>query len=121
MSMREESDFELPVNLPQCSCFATDRLFTMGRCAEVAGAGHQLCAAFHELTGRMELCPDALPFFLELMVLSLLTYVARSQGPALEYGSQEMEWETERLLHGMEARVLERSRDTSTGDRGTSG
>lgn len=103
---------KLPVDLPKCDCFSTDDPdFAMGRCADVSKCCHTMLTAFLKLAEMEQLCRHALPYFAEMFVISVLTSIAKTHGPALEYGSVEMEWEFERLLLGMETRVLARSRD----------
>ena len=106
------SDITLPVDLPKCECFKDDNPdFAMDRCADVGRCCHMLVTAFLQLAQMENLCRNALPYYLELFVISVLSSIAKTNGPALEYGSQEIEWEVEHLLKGMEARILARSRD----------
>lgn len=107
-----EKELKLPVDLPKCECFsADDPIHVMSRCADVSRSCHTMVGAFLQLAQMENLCRNALPYFAELFIISVLTSIAKTNGPALEYGSQEIEWEVERLLNGMEARVLARSRD----------
>jgi hypothetical protein len=80
MNTTNEGYPELMANLPECECFTTDARATWHRCCNIGASCQTMLIAFDELAAR----------------------------PALEYGSQEMEWEVGRLLKGMEARVQAR-------------
>jgi hypothetical protein len=112
-----KDELKLPSNLPECSCFTTADLFTLTRCSEVSHGGQALCGAFDQVVRDAQLCTKAMPYLLELTLIPVLAYMARVNGPALEYGSKEIEWEAERLLAGLEARVLARMRETYAGGR----
>jgi hypothetical protein len=106
----------LPDDLPKCGCFSSetgdDVKFAWDRCVDVSRASNVMADAFRQMVVAEQFCPTAMPFFLEIATLSILTFIAKAQGPALEYGTQEIEWEVERLLGGLETRVLARSRET---------
>lgn len=110
--MSDTPKFQLPIDIPACPCFdVADPNYAMGRCADVSKCAATMVQAMLELAKMEELCKHALPYVVEMFVISALCSISKINGPALEYGSKEMEWETERLLQGMEARVLARSRD----------
>lgn len=112
-NIKDEIKLKLPSNLPKCGCFnSDDDAYTLLRCSGAAHGGHALCGAFDQVVRDMNLCAEAMPYLLELTLISVLAYMAKASGPALEYGSKEIEWESERLLDGMEARVLARMRET---------
>lgn len=108
---------KLPENLPQCECFQTDVEFSWSRCAVVGSCTTVLCGAFHQLVVQEEICSRAMPYLMETVIISILAYTAKSQGPALEYGSEDIEREAERLLTGLEARVLARMRESYAAGR----
>lgn len=113
MSNTPKDELRLPIDLPKCACFQfPDPHVVMSRCATTAQSCNAVAQAFNQMAHDDGLCVEALPYFLDLCVVSILTMIAKRQGPALQFGSREIEWEVERLLTGMEARVLARSRDT---------
>lgn len=102
-----------PTDMPDCACFSGDNEHAvMLRCADVATAAGAISAGFEEVAHHEQLCAKALPFLLETSIVSILTRIARAEGPALQCGTQEMQWEAERLLSGLEGRVLKRMRET---------
>lgn len=100
-----------PCDLPKCACFNTNDAITWNRCCSVAKAGHELCGGFMVLAEDEVVCKDALPYMLDLAIISITAYIAKTQGPALEYGSVEIQAESERLMTGLEARVIARMKD----------
>lgn len=111
-STRDDKTTKLPCDLPKCSCFEYPDIYVvLARTNDVARAAGEMCTTFIKVAGEAGLCRDALMFLVEIALVSLLTQVAKEQGPALKYGSKEIEWEVERLLAGIEGRVLARSRD----------
>ncbi len=115
MTTREQ--LSPPNNLPKCECFQTSEAYTWSRCCDVGNAVQEMSGAFHHQVREKELCPVAVPYLLDLVIINLLAYVVRSQGPAIEYGSEDMEREVERLLSGLETRVLARNREAYAAGR----
>ena len=103
--MNTETKFKLPPNLPKCKCFSQDKLLSMRMCADGGEIAHYAVAAFQYAFNESNFCPEAMPFVVESMIVGLLAVVIKRQGPAIEYGTEEMERESLRLLTGLEQRV----------------
>ena len=58
----------------------------------------------------MSLCAETLPMLMEMSIINMAVIVA-VQGTAIEMGSVEALWETQRVLKGIEQRVLDRLSD----------
>jgi hypothetical protein len=84
----------------------------MTMCAEAADIAATLTKTFVKLAMSKGFCLTSLPYVMDIVLLSLAVSVGTSAAPAIEQGSQEAEWETERVLQGIEARVLARVRET---------
>lgn len=109
MTSTKEVNKELPapVGLPDCPCF---KLAPWERCGDAARIAQALANEMIATASDLGLCRTSLPYVVEIAVVSMLTRVAREQGPALEYGSVEIESEVVRLLTGIEDRVLAKVR-----------
>lgn len=106
-STKERSELPVPVGLPDCACF---RIVPWERCGDAARIAQDLASELVATASDLGLCRTALPYVVEVAIISMLTRVAREQGPALEYGSVEIESEVVRLLTGIEERVLAKVR-----------
>jgi hypothetical protein len=97
----------LPPNLPRCDCFdfEDDPECTMGRCAQAAKIASRMAAVLVSLAKSNDFCKDALPFMVDTLNIVLATHMA-TQGTAIERGTKEARWETERVLKGIEARLM---------------
>jgi len=103
--MNTEDKFNLPPNLPKCECFKRDKLFTLHMCGDGSQIAHYGVAAFQSAFDAGDLCAEAMPFVMECMIVGLLAVIIKRQGPAIEFGTEDMERESLRLLTGLEQRV----------------
>lgn len=105
------SKYTLPIDLPKCECFNTEEGITTSRCADVADLSRLVCGIFHELMNEKNLCKAAMPYAMDMAVISMLALAARTEGPALEYGSEEIERESMRIFAAMVESVPKRAAD----------
>lgn len=96
-----------PPDLPKCSCFdpRISEALAWDSCARVANIVQVTGGAITVAAADQGLCKESLPFLLDMLVINVMAYVVTS-GTAIEMGSQEAQWETERLVAGMEERLL---------------
>lgn len=106
MSMQDDRQNDLP----NCTCFNFENEeYSKGRMYAAANLGHQMIAAFDHLVASSEFCDKSLPYLMDMVVICLAVRLG-TLGTAIEDGTQEAQWETERVLTGLEARVLARVR-----------
>lgn len=95
--------------MPKCECFSDPevaKIQTM-QCVLISQAVGATLRKFAEKVG---ICKDAMPYLMDLAVINMAVLVG-IEGTAIEHGSQEAQWETERVLTGIEARLMERVRE----------
>lgn len=96
----------MTVSKPDCDCFkdpATEPVATANMVALVQAFGNMLGQG----SRAANLCEKAMPMVLELAIINMSTIIALN-GTVIEMGSKEAEWETVRVLTGIEARLMER-------------
>lgn len=96
-----------PPDLPKCGCFdpRNSEALAWDSCARVANIVQAIGGAITVTAAEQGLCKESLPFLLDMLTINVLAYVV-SSGTAIEIGSQEAQWETERLVTGTEERLL---------------
>ncbi len=108
--MTEETKraFKLPLDLPKCECFQTHDT-ALVRCAMASQIAGTAGKALMTVALEQDFCRDSIPHILDMVVLSLMTHVVMYE-TAIECGTQEALWETERLITGMEERLIRTAR-----------
>lgn len=94
---------------PDCPCFNDPRtkVHVMSNMVALSQAfGAMLVQGSHEA----QICHKAMPEVFEMAIINMATIIALD-GTIIEMGSQEAQWETERILTGLEGRLLERVRE----------
>jgi hypothetical protein len=93
---------------PDCPCFenpVTHDIMMTNMVAVVQSIGALLVAGARSA----HLCEKTLPVVMEMAIINMATILG-TRGTAIELGSQEAQWETERVLTGIEGRLMERVR-----------
>jgi hypothetical protein len=100
-----------PLNLPKCTCFNFDEDpdFAMKQCACATQMTGQLAGELMHDMMDAHMCRVAMPFVMENLIIQLVTQLAL-MGTVIEAGTNEALWESERVLNGLEARVLAQMR-----------
>lgn len=103
----EEKKAVAPPNVPRCDCFdfEDDPECAMGRCAMAAEIANRIAGLLVSSAKQTDFCHDSLPFMIDTLNIVLATYMA-THGTIIERGTPEAQWETERVLRGMEARLM---------------
>lgn len=110
--MTTSDDMPLPVNLPDCACFTQHSPAVIhDKCSTIANHCHMLVGVWVAILEAENMCTKSMPYFLELLLVALLTSITKTNYPKLEYGSEALEAELEKFLSGLEDRVRVRSRD----------
>lgn len=92
--MSDQSD--KPIAGERCGCYHDGRS-TM--------AALQVALSFRDITEHMGLCDESRYYAMELCIVSLISNMILST-TAIDPGSQEARWETERIIKGLEARLM---------------
>lgn len=93
---------------PKCACFE-DKIGRRTRETQVTLLVQELGRLAAGGADQMGLCDETLPYILENLIINIATIIAL-KGTIIEMGTQEAQWETERVLAGIEGRVVARLR-----------
>lgn len=96
------------IKKPTCECFA-DENDGDGRARAIIAA-QQMSFHLVSVLKQNDLCRNAAQYVLEHSILNMVTFLAIAD-TAIDEGSQEAEWETDRILTGIETRLRERVKE----------
>lgn len=91
-----------PTEFYTSKCNCGPRVLTAGRVVGDLFSGIIACSSF---------CGDSWEEFMETSIISMATALALSDAPAIEHGTEEARFETERLVTGLEGRLIGRLRE----------
>jgi hypothetical protein len=91
---------------PECACFRHPEGKKI-QTAAVVQVAQAVGGLFVEGADSVGLCSETLPMLLEMSIINIAVIIATS-GTAIDQGSDEALWETQRVLKGIEQRVGDR-------------
>lgn len=98
------------IKKPTCKCFADENDGDGRARASAIIAAQQMSFHLVSVLKQNDLCQNAAQYVLEHSILNMVTFLAIA-GTAIDEGSQEAEWETDRILTGIETRLRERVKE----------
>lgn len=96
------------LSIPECACFESKEGAEF-RSAQITQVVQGIGCYMVEGASMNGLCDKTFPLILENAIIQMATIIA-IKGTAIDMGSQEAQSETERVLNGIEEKVLNRLR-----------
>jgi hypothetical protein len=91
---------------PECACFRHPEGIKI-QTAAIVQVAQAVGGLFAEGAQSMSLCDETLPMLMEMSIINMAVIIA-VHGTAIEMGSVEALWETQRILKGIEQRINDR-------------
>lgn len=103
----EDKRAAAPPNAPKCACFdfMDDPDNAMKSCADASFIATQLVTVMFKVVKERDFCEKSIPFIMDTLIIIVATHIG-IKDTVIEMGTPEAQWETERVLTGIEARLM---------------